>query len=165
MDEHFKPTGKGMRFRMLISDYIAAIIEEMLNEGGGKTEVKRNDLAARVGCVPSQINYVITSRFTPEKGYTTESRRGGGGYIRIARVKMTADEYLMHFFHAIGDTLDEGEARAYIGNLSDRGLVNGKEAKLIKSAICAGALDKLPQDLRNHVRADIMRHIIISLMN
>ena len=54
---------------MLISDYIAQIIEEMLEDGGGKTEVRRNDLASKLGCVPSQINYVITSRFTPEKGY------------------------------------------------------------------------------------------------
>ena len=150
---------------MLISDYIASIIEEMLNDGGGKTEVKRNDLAARIGCVPSQINYVITSRFTPERGYIIESRRGGGGYIRIVRAQMTSDEYLMHFFHAIGDSLDENAARAYIGNLTDRGLVSGREAKMIKSAVCAGALDKLPADVRNRVRADIMRHIIISLMN
>ncbi|MBR5446913.1 MAG: CtsR family transcriptional regulator, partial [Clostridia bacterium] len=83
---------------MLISDYIASVIEEMLNEGGGTTEVKRNDLASRLGCVPSQINYVITSRFTPEKGYIIESKRGGGGYIRIVSAQMTKNEYLMHFF-------------------------------------------------------------------
>ena len=63
---------------MPISDTIAAIIEEMLDGGGGTAELKRNDLATRVGCVPSQINYVITSRFSPDKGYVIESRRGGG---------------------------------------------------------------------------------------
>jgi transcriptional regulator CtsR len=68
---------------MLISDTIAAFIDEMLNDCGGTLEIKRNDLAKRLGCVPSQINYVVASRFTPEKGYVIESRRGGGGYIRI----------------------------------------------------------------------------------
>ena len=101
---------------MLISDYIASIIEEMLNDGDGITEVRRNDLAARIGCVPSQINYVITSRFTPERGYTIESRRGGGGYIRIVRAQMTRSEYLMHFFHAIGEELDERNAAVFTAN-------------------------------------------------
>ena len=71
---------------MLISDNIARLIEKMLDDGGGFAELKRNDLASQLGCVPSQINYVITSRFTPERGYITESRRGGGGYIKIVRV-------------------------------------------------------------------------------
>ena len=71
---------------MLLSDHIARLINEMLEEGGGQAEVRRNDLAAKLGCVPSQINYVITSRFTPERGYVTESRRGGGGNsILVAR--------------------------------------------------------------------------------
>ena len=150
---------------MLISDYIASIIEEMLNDGGGKTEVRRNDLAAKVGCVPSQINYVITSRFTPEKGYIIESRRGGGGYIRIVRAKMTQNEYLMHFFHAIGDELDEQTASSYTANLADRGIVTANEARLVRSALCGSALDRISPGDRNRVRADIMRHIIMTLMN
>ena len=67
---------------MILSDQIAALIDRMLEEGGGRTEVKRNDLAQQLGCVPSQISYVITSRFTPERGYVIDSRRGGGGCIR-----------------------------------------------------------------------------------
>jgi transcriptional regulator CtsR len=70
---------------MMLSDVIAQMIEEMLTAEGGSLELRRNDLAERVGCVPSQINYVITSRFTPERGYIIESRRGGGGYIRITK--------------------------------------------------------------------------------
>lgn len=150
---------------MLISDYIAGIIEEMLNAGDGITEVKRNDLASKIGCVPSQINYVITSRFTPEKGYTIESRRGGGGYIRIIRARMTGNEYLMHFFHAIGDTLDESNAAAFIANLRDRSIITDREAAIIKTAVCGSALDKAGSEVKNNVRADIMRHIIMSLMN
>ncbi len=150
---------------MLISDYIASIIEEMLNDGGGVTEVRRNDLASRIGCVPSQINYVITSRFTPEKGYIIESRRGGGGFIRIVRAQMTKNEYLMHFFHAISDGLDERDALSFIMNLLDRGIITERESILIRSSLCGSSLDRIsPQD-RNSVRADIMRHIIMALMN
>ena len=64
----------------------------MLDKSGGTLELKRNDLAEKLGCVPSQINYVISSRFTPEMGYIVESRRGGGGYIRIIRKQMGKDE-------------------------------------------------------------------------
>ena len=150
---------------MLISDYIAKIIEEMLNEGGGSTEVRRNDLASRIGCVPSQINYVITSRFTPERGYIIESRRGGGGYIRIVKAQMTKNEYLMHFFHAIADELDEKNAAVFTLNLYDRGIITEKEAAIIKASLCGSSLDRLHPSERNSVRADIMRHIIMTLMN
>ena len=78
---------------MLISDVIAKMIEDMLNENGGSLDIRRNELAGQVGCAPSQINYVITSRFTPERGYVIESRRGGGGYVRITK-KMIQVFYL-----------------------------------------------------------------------
>lgn len=149
---------------MLISDNIARLIEQMLDDGGGLAELRRNDLATRLGCVPSQINYVITSRFTPERGYITESRRGGGGYIRIVRVNMTGNEYLMHFFHAIGDSIDENEGRAYVMNLRDKGLVSEREARLIASALSADSLDSVPRENKNKVRADILRHIILTLL-
>ena len=90
---------------MLISDTIAAFIDEMLNDCGGTLEIKRNDLAKRLGCVPSQINYVVSSRFTPERGYIIESRRGGGGYIRIIRKVMSEDDLLMQMFQSAGESL------------------------------------------------------------
>ena len=149
---------------MILSDHIARLIEEMLEEGNGQAEVRRNDLAARIGCVPSQINYVITSRFTPERGYVTESRRGGGGYIRIVRVPMTKSSYLMHFFLAIGETLEESEAKAYLKNLVDAGILTAREANLAAVSLSQKALDKIPQELRAAVRADILRHILMMLM-
>ena len=93
----------------MLADYIATMIEEMLNRGDGILELKRNEMANQIGCVPSQISYVIASRFTPERGYVIESHRGGGGYIRITRKRMDRNEYLMHFFCAIGDEIDEAE--------------------------------------------------------
>lgn len=149
---------------MTISETIARLINEMLEEGGGSAEVRRNDLAAKLGCVPSQINYVITSRFTPERGYVTESRRGGGGYIRIIRVQMTKNEYLMHFFHVIGNALGETEAKAYLKNLVEYGILSEREARIASQATSQAALDKCPPEKRDEVRADIMRHILMTQM-
>ena len=150
---------------MKISDAIAKMIEEMLDESGGELELKRNDFATKMGCVPSQINYVITSRFTPERGYIIESRRGGGGYIRIVKKQMHKDEYLMHFFYAIGESIDEHEAAAYMRNLLGNGIINEREYKIIASAISNASLSALEPYARNSVRADIMRHIILSLID
>ncbi len=149
---------------MLISDAIAKIIEEMINEGQGETEIKRNDLAGQIGCVPSQINYVITSRFTPERGYIIESRRGGGGYIKIIRKQMHKDEYLMHFLYAIGDAVDEREAMAFLGNLADKEVITDREYVLLCSCVSNTALGKVQSAEKNEVRADVLRHIILRLM-
>ncbi|MBE6708211.1 MAG: CtsR family transcriptional regulator [Ruminococcaceae bacterium] len=149
---------------MPISDSIAKIIEQKLEEGGGTTEVRRSDLAARLGCVPSQVTYVITSRFTPERGYITESRRGGGGYIRINRVTMDKSEYLMHFFHAVGDSLDEREAVAFLRNLRDNGVIDEKGAAIAAAALSERALARVEPRGRSAVRADIMRHILLGLL-
>lgn len=150
---------------MLISDHIAKFLEQMLDSSGGTLEIKRNDLAEKLGCVPSQINYVITSRFTPERGYVIESKRGGGGYIRIVRKSMHRDEYLMHFFSAAGEELDEQEASAFINNLYDKDIISEREAVLLMSTMSASALSVIPREMRNSVRADIMRHIILALMS
>ena len=149
---------------MLLSEHIAKLIEEMIEEGEGSTNLRRNDLAQKLGCVPSQVSYVISSRFTPERGYLTESRRGGGGYIRIVRVPMTKDRYLMHFFQAIGQSLSEDEARAYIRNLAENEVITSREAAIIAAAISSSALDRLERTSANIVRADIMRHILMTLM-
>ena len=149
---------------MLISDSIAKLIEEMLKDGGGQLEIRRNDLAGRVGCAPSQINYVITSRFTPERGYLIESLRGGGGYIRIVKKQLTKDECLMHCLYTIGDELDEGGALAILRNLVDNGLISAQVAHVASAAINQNALASLPAEMKKSVRADIFRQLILSFM-
>lgn len=148
----------------MLSDQIARMIEEMLDERGGSLELRRNELAQSLGCVPSQISYVITSRFTPERGYLIESRRGGGGHIRIVRKKMHRDEYLMHFFYAIGKNLEEREARAYLINLLDNGVLTEREAVIITNAVSDAALGSIAPEGRAIVRADIFKRILLSLM-
>ena len=145
---------------MLLSEHIAKLIEEMIEEGEGSTNVRRNDLAQRLGCVPSQVSYVISSRFTPERGYITESRRGGGGYIRIVRVPMSKDEYLMHFFQAIGTSLSENEAKAYVRNLLENEVISAREASVIGAAVSASALGKLDAGAANIIRADEARRYV-----
>ena len=119
----------------MLSDVIEKILIEMLEAEGGSLELRRNDLAQRVGCVPSQINYVITSRFTPERGYVIESRRGGGGYVRITRKAFHRDEYLMHLFCSVGDAVDIKTASLFILELAERELLTEREGAVILSVL------------------------------
>ncbi len=119
----------------MISDIIEKMLIEMLSDEGGTLELKRNELAERIGCVPSQINYVITSRFTPERGYIIESRRGGGGYVRITRKVFHKDEYLMHLFCSIGEELDRKSASLFTLDMNERGVISARERAIIDSAL------------------------------
>ncbi|MBQ8208880.1 MAG: CtsR family transcriptional regulator [Clostridia bacterium] len=148
----------------MLADSIAKLIEEMLDESGGSLELRRNEMATQLGCVPSQISYVITSRFTPERGYIIESRRGGGGCIRIVRKQMHKSEYLMHFFYAIGSEIDEAESSAYLKNLLGNSIINEKEYAIIYASLSNAALSSIPPEGRGKVRADIFRHIILAMM-
>jgi len=148
----------------MLADHIAQLIEEMLNQSGGTLELQRNEMANRLGCVPSQISYVISSRFTPERGYVIESRRGGGGCIRIVRKQLARNEYLMHFFCAIGDSIDEREAVAYLKNLYGNNFITEREFKLAYATVSTAALASTPLPLRGIVRADLLKQIILALM-
>ena len=149
----------------MLADQIAKMIEEMLEEAGGSLELQRNEMAGRLGCVPSQISYVITSRFTPERGYVIESRRGGGGHIRIVRKQMHRDEYLMHFFCAVGDAIEENEAKAYLLNLLNENIFTPREAAMVGAALSNAALQNVMPEGRAAVRARIFRHVLLSLVN
>ena len=148
----------------MLTDQIAKLIEEMLDAEGGSLSLQRNELAGQLGCVPSQISYVITSRFTPERGYLIESRRGGGGHIRIVRKQMHRDAYLMHFFQAIGNTLEVGDADAYIRNLLENAIITPREAAIIGKALSTTALEDVVPGGRATVRATVFKHILLSLM-
>ncbi len=149
---------------MLISDIVAKMISELLEQNDGTLEIGRNELANRAGCVPSQINYVITSRFTPERGYIVESRRGGGGYLKITRVKMDRNTYLMHFYNAIGASLDSDTAKAFIVNLFDKEIITKREAEMMNILFSDTSLEKVPREARNRVRADLFKNAILILI-
>lgn len=150
---------------MRMSDLVAQYIMEMLDESGGNAEIQRNELAGNLGCVPSQINYVITSRFTPEQGYIVESRRGGGGYIRITRVKAGKSTALMHIINSIGSSLDKASAEIMVKNMYSQSIIDKQVAKLLLSAMNERVYADIPQEQRNTLRANIMKNMLLSLYN
>ena len=147
-----------------LTEQIARLIEQMLTENGGKLELQRNKLANDVGCVPSQINYVITSRFNADHGYVVESTRGGGGYVRITKVNFDGtDALLMHMLASIGKALDQMSARAFLISLFDRGLITEREAKLLYTSLTDKALGAVAKGERDTVRADLLKSYILIL--
>lgn len=148
---------------MRISDLVAQYIIDMLEENNGGAEIKRNELAETIGCVPSQISYVITSRFTPEQGYIVESRRGGGGYIKITRVHMDTRSAVLHLINTIGNSIDAGAANALIKELLGRNMITMQTAKLLSAAVNERAYQAVPPELRDTVRAAILKKMLLSL--
>ena len=148
--------------KVSLSNQIARMLLEML-ETDGTTEIQRNELAQSLGCVPSQINYVIASRFTPEQGYIVESRRGGGGYIKITRIGSDVPTMLMHTVNCLGAAVDAATCRAHIVNLHHAGALTVQEAKLMLAATGDTALRSLPQALRDPVRASLLKQMLLTI--
>lgn len=148
---------------MRMSDLVAQYIIRMLDEQNGSAEIQRNELAGNLGCVPSQINYVITSRFTPEQGYMVESRRGGGGYIRISRVKTDRGTAIMHIINSVGSSLDKATAEIMLRNMLQRKMLELPSAKIIATALSDRTLSQVEQDKRDAVRADLFKNMLLTL--
>ena len=147
---------------MSLSNDIASLLLAMLEETG-RAEIQRNELAERMGCVPSQINYVISSRFTPENGYTVESRRGGGGYIKITRINYSAKEQmLMHIINSVGNSIGEQSARAIIINLNHNDFIPADKAKIMMAAINENCYKTVPPEFRNAIRASVLKQMLIA---
>lgn len=148
---------------MNLSKEIADLIVQMLGDTG-TAEIRRNDLAEQIGCVPSQINYVLSSRFTPENGYIVESRRGGGGYIKITRATYNYETLKMHLINSIGDKIDEKACRANLQNLHARGLLSDEEVSVMYAALRDNTYRDLPPDARDRVRASVFKQMLLATM-
>ena len=147
---------------MGISDLIASFLQDSLDTAeDGVLEVQRSDLAQRFNCVPSQINYVMSTRFSPERGYIVESRRGGNGYIRITRVHLDCETLLMHVLNSLGTEVDLPSARAILGNLVSSGAISSDAGRALLAAVGDKALAAVPRQTRDQVRADIMKQVLI----
>ena len=150
---------------MGITDLIAGFLQGSLEEAeNGVLEIQRSDLAQRFNCVPSQINYVVATRFSPERGYIVESQRGGNGYIRITRVRVDHETLLMHVINSLGREVDYPSARAILGNLLHAGAMEERTAKLLLTAVNDKSLSAVPKDVRDAVRADILKNTLILLV-
>ncbi|MBR3948414.1 MAG: CtsR family transcriptional regulator [Clostridia bacterium] len=147
---------------MNLSNAIAQMITEMLSEQS-EIEIQRNVLAQDLGCVPSQINYVLSSRFTPERGYIVESRRGGKGCIRITRVSYDKNTLIMKVIGSVGQSVDERAVDAHLMNLLYNELISKRDATLISVATSDSTLRGLPTDVRDILRATIFKQMLLTV--
>ena len=148
-----------------ISDLVEAIIKQMIDQNDGRIEITRSELADRVNCVPSQITYVLATRFTNNQGYLVESRRGGGGWIRIRRVSLaTPTQYLMHALNAIGESLSQHQAEVLIRNFIDYDIITEREARLLMAAVSDRSLYEVDVDRRDRIRMIIFKNMLTSLI-
>ena len=147
---------------MRLSDMIEEFLKELLTEDD-IIEIQRNELAEKFNCVPSQINYVISTRFNPNHGYYVESKRGGGGNITIKKVNITKSNYFMHIINNIGDKITMGEVNVFLNNFLMYDLITEDQCKIIKVATSDNVLNVPPQ-YKDSLRANIFKNILINLI-
>lgn len=150
---------------MATSDLIAGFIMDTLDRSDGFAELQRSALAEMFSCVPSQINYVISTRFSPERGYLVESRRGGGGYIRITRVRQSPRDLVMHTVNSVGSRLDPATAHAFVSNIYESGIIDKKTARLMLSALSDQAMKSLQPADRDVLRASVFKQMLVTLIS
>lgn len=148
-----------------LSDIIEAFIKQMINDTDGSIEIQRNELANQFNCVPSQINYVLDTRFTTERGYYVESRRGGGGHIKIKRADISRPgSYLMHIITSMGDSISQQSAAVFINNFIDYNVISVREGLILKAAVSDKVLNVVPLSQRDNLRADMLKNMLMSLV-
>ena len=149
---------------MRMSDVIEGFIKDLFDEDENDfIEIQRNELAQHFNCVPSQINYVISTRFKPSQGYYVESRRGGGGHIKIEKVNVTKSNYLMHVINSMENKITSQEVDIFISNFLSEDIISKKEAKLLKVATSDNVLT-VPQEIKDTLRARIFKNMLVNLV-
>lgn len=147
-----------------LSNSIEEFLNELIEEANGALEIQRSKISDHFNCAPSQINYVLTTRFTPYKGYYVESRRGGGGFIRIVKVEFQDHEKSLDLFRDfIGDSITKDKADLLIKELRRRDLISSREAELIRVSLSDRSLSL--SDNRNILRANILKNILLVIFS
>ena len=150
----------------VIGDYIVTLFDDKENS---EVVLSRKDLALKFGCVPSQINYVLRSRFSPEQGFLIQSQRGGHGFIRIMQLRFAdCDEYAEHLEDLVGSVISEQDARRLLVKLQERDVIKPRERLLVEVALrnqdeTGRSLFDLPQYKRDAMRAELLKKILVSL--
>lgn len=147
-----------------LSDDIEEYLKRQLDAAGKMLETSRRELAELFDCVPSQINYVLTTRFNPARGYLIETRRGGGGYLRITRIDAeSASRLINRIRQAIDDHIAQGDAENYILWLLEEGYISDREAAVMRAAIQRETIAiELP--VRDYMRANILKAMSLALL-
>lgn len=146
---------------MRMSDIIEEFIKDLFNDGTQEIEIQRNELAEHFNCVPSQINYVISTRFKPSQGYYIESKRGGGGHITIKKMKNTKEDYIMHIINNIGKEITANSVNILLSDLLTYKIINKNEAILIKVATSDNVLS-VAKELKDELRAKILKNMLLN---
>ncbi|NLJ94873.1 MAG: CtsR family transcriptional regulator [Clostridiaceae bacterium] len=145
-----------------LSDTIEYLLKQMLDANEGVIEFTRNDLAQELNCVPSQITYVLQTRFTSNLGYIKESRRGGGGSITIRRIAFESPQkHLAHQIKNMKESISQSEANMLLENLANRNAIDEKEKILMRSAISDQALEKVNKMNLDKVRSSILTNMLL----
>lgn len=146
-----------------LTDAIEAYLRALLHEAG-EVELQRSELAQHFQCVPSQINYVLDTRFTPERGYLVETRRGGGGYMRIIRLDLQAMQDLHALVHQqIGPAISQDEAYGMVARLQEAGWITTREQAMMLAALDREVL-RLELPVRDMLRAAILKAMLLARM-
>ena len=162
--DEWKRKGQGSDTMARLSDVIEDFIKALLSDSEGSLELQRNELASYFECAPSQINYVLATRFSVNQGYYIESRRGGGGYIRIVRLDIDKDDYLLYLLtEGIGSGLSEQSAMQIIQRMVNQEYISEKTAFLMKSAVTNKAI-AIPSTIKDSIRASILKSMITAVM-
>lgn len=148
---------------MKLSDLIEEYILEVFKEND-IVELRRSELANRFNCVPSQINYVISTRFIPELGFYVESRRGGGGYIKICRTNLDSSNYISDIIDKIGQNLSQTTLDVYLNDFVRYNILDEKTANIVKVALSDKSLAKVDKINRDMVRSDMLKNIIVNII-
>ena len=147
-----------------LSNIIEQFIKELIEEMDGVVEIQRNELASQFECAPSQINYVLSTRFTPYKGYYIESRRGGGGYIKIVKVRLKEDMNISNIINNIvGDAITENKAYEIVDALEEEEVITRRESEIVKASISDRALS-CDVSNKNQLRASVLRNVLLVLV-
>ncbi len=148
---------------MKLSDLIESYIKEIIDKDEF-VELKRSELANKFNCVPSQINYVIATRFVPELGFYVESRRGGGGYIKISKINLDKSNSISNIIYKIGRSLSQSVADIYLNDFVRYNVLDKNTADLIRIVISDKSLAKVENINRDYVRADIFKNILVNII-
>ena len=149
---------------MSISDIIEQYLKKIIHDNEHKSiEIRRSELADLFQCVPSPINYVINTRFTIERGYLIESKRGGGGYIRISRIEHEDDyELIEHLIELVKPEMSQQQAEDIIERLYENEIISKREKRLMQAAIDREVLAvELP--IRDKIRSRVLRKMLNTL--
>ncbi len=146
-----------------VSDIIELFLKELLDDNTNKSiEIQRNELANYFRCAPSQINYVLTTRFSIDKGYLVESRRGGGGSIKIVRIELDEKAFIVRLLDEVGEGITKQKSDQLIEAMLERKIINSREKHIIKAAISDRSIQS-PISIKNQLRANILKNIILAI--